>query len=462
MAGPMNVAGGRGSINSNQWIAESAFSSFHLLVFVLGFAVFIFDGYDLIVYSAAVPLLMKEFRIGPAYIGAIASYVLIGAAVGALAFGALADKIGRKTTVILCTCLFSVCMGLTAITHGPLSFAILRFLTGLGIGGTMPNVIAIAAEYAPARSRTFMAGMVTAGYPVGGMAAALLSKWLFPTLGWRGVFGAGIVPLLLIFFYVKYLPESPVHLVKRNRLESLRGILRRVRPSQPLAADAELQVDTTAAGKAPIKAIFQNGRAYSTIVLWVMFFMHWYLTYGFIVWMPKLMMTAGFSLGSGLFFLLTQQTLALVGNFVLCYLGDRLGPKPVMVGAFLVCFVSIGLVPYTHSFALLTFLIGLSGFGYSGAQGVENSYVGNYYPPSMRSTGVGMVFAVGRTGAIFGPMLAGLMMSFHFSYNNTLLVIALPGVIAAVCVLLVPNKHDFALQQQQQRAAAAAGRMGSK
>ncbi|MGA3128517.1 MAG: MFS transporter [Candidatus Korobacteraceae bacterium] len=443
------------SINVNKWLAAASFNRFHLGVFLLGLGIFTIDGYDLVIYGAAVPLLMKAFRMGPAQAGAIAGYALIGAALGAPVFGALADKIGRKKTILLCTALFSICMGLTGFSSGPLTFGILRFFMGLGIGGTMPNMIAIVSEYAPSRNRTFMGGGITGGMQVGGIAAALFALWLFPHFGWRSVFFVGAFPLVLIPIYAKLLPESPDHLLNGNRLEKLRIFMRKARPADSFSDKVALEV-TKGSGKAPIAAIFQDGRAFSSVMLWIMFILNMFVIYGFTVWLPKLMMNAGYSLGSGLFFLFTLQFVSLIGVGVFGIFADRIGNKLALVIAFLLAFACIALVPYTHNFVLLSFLVGMSGFGFSGGQGVANGYLGSYYPPAIRSTGVGLTFGMGRIGSIAGPVVMGILLSLHFSYQTNMLLLAAPGIGAAICILLVRDKYNYGRQQQDAQRHEAA------
>lgn len=445
------------AINVNQWLAGARFNRFHARIFLLGLGIFTLDGYDLVIYGAAVPLLMKAFRMGPAQTGAIAGYALMGAALGSLLFGTLADKIGRKKTIIFCASLFCICMGVTGFTNSPNTFGICRFIMGLGVGGTFPNMIALASEYSPARNRTLMGGGIAGGMLVGGIAAALLAMWLFPHYGWRSVFLAGAIPLVLMPVYGKLLPESPDHLLKRGRLEELRALLRKARPADSLPTHAALEV-TKGSGKVPLAAVFQDGRAFSSVVIWIMFFMNMFVIFGFTVWLPKLMMNAGYSLGSGLFFLLTLQVVSLVGGQVFPMVADHVGARPALGIAFLLAFTCIVLVPYTHNFALLSVLVGMSGFGFNGGQGVANGYVGSYYPPAMRSTGIGLIYAVGRLGAIVGPALMGILLSLHLSYQTNMLILAAPGIGAAICILLVRDKYNFGRQQQESRQREAAVR----
>lgn len=443
----MATSTGVALINVNKWLDGAKFNSFHLRVFLLGKGIFTCDGYDLVVYGATVPLLMRAFKMGPAQAGAIAGYALTGALVGALVLGSLADKIGRKKTIILCASLFSICMGLTGFTHSLLWFGILRFLMGIGIGGSMPNVVALSSEYSPGRNRSMMGGTVTGGMQIGGIAAALIAMWLFPLFGWRSVFFVGAIPLVFMPLYAKLLPESPVHLFKRGRLAELRSFLQRVRPKEPLVEGTQFEINK-GTGKAPMAAVFQEGRAFSTVVIWIMFFMNMYVIFGFTVWLPKLMMNNGYSLGSGLFFLLTLQVVSYIGVWIFGTIADRFGGRPTLVVAFLLAFACIALVPYTRNFALLSLLVGLSGFGFSGGQGVMNGYVGSYYAPTIRSTGVGMAFGVGRLGAILGPALTGILMSLQLSFHANMMILALPGIIAAICILLVNDKYNFARQQR--------------
>jgi AAHS family benzoate transporter-like MFS transporter len=444
-------------INVNKWLAAAKLNRFHLHVFILGLGIFTCDGYDLVIYGAVIPLLMKAFHMGPAQTGAIAGYGFIGAAIGAALFGALADKIGRKRTIIFCAFLFSISMVLTGFTNSPLAFGFCRFTMGLGVGGSMPNMIALVSDYSPSRNRTFMGGGITSGMQVGGIAAALFSMWLFPHFGWRSVFFIGAIPLVFMPLYGKFLPESPDYLLKVGRLEQLRALMQRARPADSMPEGVSLEVEKRSS-KAPVAAVLQDGRAFSSVLLWVMFFMNMYVIYGFTVWLPKLMMNAGYSLGWGLFFLLTLQVVSFIGVGVFSFVADYIGARSALVIAFLLAFACIALVPYTHNFAWLSLLVGMAGFGFSGGQGVSNGYVGSYYPPEIRSTGVGLAFGVGRLGAILGPALMGVLLSLRLSYQTNMLMLAVPGIMAAICILLVNDKYNFARQQREaQRSGVQLG-----
>jgi AAHS family benzoate transporter-like MFS transporter len=372
----------------------------------------------------------------------IGSCALVGAVVGALIFGFLADRFGRKVCIIGCFALFSAATGLTGMTNGPVTFGVCRFFAGLGIGGVFPNIPALVSEYAPVRNRSLMIASIFSGMQIGGMSAAGLSIWLFPLFGWRSVFYVGAIPLIIVPALVKYLPESPSRLVPSNRFEAMRAILKKARPDASLPENA-----TFAVGKAPEKSsvidLFREKRALSTLLIWLTFFMNMYMIFGLGIWLPKLMMDAGFKLMSGLWFLLMLQLAAFFGTQVAGYLADRLGARPVLVVGFLMAFGSIALLSQTGDFYLLSALAAAAGCGYNASQNVVNAYAAVFYPPAMRSTALGMAFGVGRLGAIFGPAIAGILVYWKVSLFVNFMGLAVPGLIAAIAVVLIQQKYSF-------------------
>ncbi|MGA3125704.1 MAG: MFS transporter [Candidatus Korobacteraceae bacterium] len=445
---------GNSTINVNQWFNGAELNGFHWMVFVLSLGIIMFDGYDLFIYAGSIPLVMKEFHISPTMAGAIGSYMLAGAAIGALVLGSLADVVGRKNALMWFAALFSVSMFLTGLTHGATTFAICRFFTGLGVGGSLPNVTALASEYVPGRKRATIIATIYAGINVGGVVAALLSIWLFPHYGWRSVYFMGGIPLLVLPIYGKFLPESPVRLVRRNRLEKLRVFLRKARPQEIVPDNSVLEVEK-GSGKAPIAAIFMEGRALSTVLFWIIWFMNVYVIFGFTLWLPKLIMNHGFSLATGLSFLLALSAAAIVGSCIAGVIADRVGTKPTLVGYYLLSFCSVGLVGFTGNYTYLMILVCLAGAGFNGAQNTMNSYMPPYYPPSMRSTATGVCYGLSRLGAILGPLLIGALMTAHFSYRTTLFALAGPSLISTIGIIAIQEKYSFSRKLAAEQKALA-------
>jgi AAHS family benzoate transporter-like MFS transporter len=437
-----DLPGKNRALIANKWLDESSFSGFHFLLFFLGLLIVTCDGYDMFVFGAAVPLLMKDMHISTAQAGVLASLSPIGNLIGSLVFGPIADRFGRKNTVIFTALLFDTAIGLTGLSTNPATFAILRILTGLGVGGSLPNVIALAAEYLPRNNRSIAIAGLMSGIQVGGIAAALLGLWAFPRYGWRPVFLVGAIPILLVPIYAKYLPESSTYLARQNRLDILRTYMHKARPNHMVPDKAFLEVEQ-GNGAAPLAAIFEEHRAFSTVMFWLIYFMNLYVIFGFTIWLPRLIMSQGYSLARGLSFLLPLSIGSIVGSFLAGHTADRIGSRPALAGCYLVSFCSVASAAYTSDFWYLMALITLAGAGFNGAQNAVNAYIAPYYPPSMRSTGVGMCYGMGRLGAIFGPVLIGALMSMHFSYRATVVSIALPAIIPAIAILTVQERYGF-------------------
>lgn len=190
-------------INPMNVIDNSKISSFHVWLITWLFLVIAFDGYDVVVYGASVPSLIQEWGISDVTAGAIGSYTVIGTALGAVIFGMLSDKIGRKKIILLTTFLFSFFTMISGFATGPILFAIFRIIAGIGLGGVMPNVIALATEFSPKRVRSAIISFIFCGYSIGALTAALTSRSLLPTVGWEPVYWLAGIPLLFIPF-LKY------------------------------------------------------------------------------------------------------------------------------------------------------------------------------------------------------------------------------------------------------------------
>jgi AAHS family benzoate transporter-like MFS transporter len=444
----------------SRWLEESRFCAFHWRLFFIGLSTFAFDGYCLFIYGAAVPLLLAPFHMDLAQAGIIGSYAPIGAGLGALVFGSVADRIGRRKTIVLCILVFCAGMVLSGLASGPVSFSVFRVITGFGVGGCMPNMVALATEYVPLRSRSTAVSMILSGIQVGGILSALLGLWLFTPFGWRSVFLVGFVPVLFLPVYLKYLPESPVQLLRRARLEQLRAVLRQARPAEPLPEDAQLRPERTASGHEDgiaLLAIFRDGRSLSTVMFGIVYFLNLYTIYGFTIWLPKLVMNQGYSLASGLAGLLNVSIASIIGSYVAGVIADRmLGSRRTLVIFYVLAFTSIVATGFATHFWALMVCVSLAGAGANGAQNCLNAYAALYYPPTMRSTAAGFCYGVGRLGSILGPAITGFLMSLHLTYHLTLLAVALPGLVPAVAIFAIREKHNFMRQLVSQRPALKA------
>jgi len=415
-------------------IDNARFTRFHWMVMSLCALLLIFDGYDLFIYGAVLPVLMKEWSLTPVQAGALGSYALFGMMFGAFIFGPLADRIGRKKGVAISFVLFSISTFLSGFASSPTEFGIYRFIAGLGCGGLMPNAVALMNEYAPKRLRSTLVAVMFSGYSLGGVLCAGLGIYMLPRFGWQSMFLAAIVPLVLLPVILWKLPESVGFLLRQGKHDKARAMLAAVASGAPLATDVQLvQSDVKGTG-VPVLDLFRQERAVGTLMIWLSFFCCLLMVYALGSWLPKLMANAGYSLGSSLSFLLALNFGGVVGAIAGGWLGDRFSLPKVVVAYFALGTVAIALLGFNSPMAMLYLLIVIAGATTIGTQILLYANTAQFYPLAIRSTGLGWASGIGRSGAIVGPLLGGWLMAAALPLKMNFLVFAVPGLVAALAI----------------------------
>lgn len=264
-----------------QKLADDArFNRFHAKVLLWCLLILIIDGYDIAVVGIALPSIMQQMGVNASTAGFMASSALFGMMFGAMVLGTLSDRIGRRWALSIGVMLFSVFTAAAGFTKDPISFSVVRFIAGLGIGGVLPVIVAQMVEYSPKKIRSLMTALMTSGYALGGILAAVLGKQLIGEYGWQVVFIAAGVPVLLIPFILKLVPESMTYLISRSRNGELAEVARNLQPGVKHPADAQFVVPTAdrVAG-APVSRLFQDGRGPSTVLFWIAFFSGLFMVY---------------------------------------------------------------------------------------------------------------------------------------------------------------------------------------
>jgi AAHS family benzoate transporter-like MFS transporter len=438
------------TLEVNPIIDNARFTSFHWMVMCLCALLLVFDGYDLFIYGAVLPVLMKEWGLTPVQAGALGSYALFGMMFGAFIFGPLADRVGRKKGVAISFVLFSVATFLSGFASSPTEFGVFRFIAGLGCGGLMPNAVALMNEYAPKRLRSTLVAIMFSGYSLGGVLCAGLGIYMLPRFGWQSMFFAAAVPLVLLPLILWKLPESVGFLLRQGKQDQARAMLAKVAPGTPLEADAQLvQAEAKGAG-VPMLDLFKQERAVGTFMIWLSFFCCLLMVYALGSWLPKLMANAGYSLGSSLSFLLMLNFGGVVGAISGGWLGDRFSLPKVVVSFFAVGTVAIALLGINSPMPVLYLLIFMAGATTIGTQILLYANTAQFYPLAIRSTGLGWASGIGRTGAIVGPLLGGWLMAAALPLSMNFLVFAAPGLVAALAIGV------FLLRYSGKRAQVAA------
>lgn len=384
----------------------------------LCFAVIVFDGYDLIVYGAAIPALLqhKAWAMTPTMAGAIGSYALIGMLIGALVAGAVTDVVGRRKVMIASVAWFSVAMAACALAPNPELFGLFRLLGGLGLGGVMPTAIALTAEYSAPNRRSLNNALMFSGYPVGGVLAAVLALALLPSLGFRAMFWIGALPLVtLVPLLLRYLPESMSYQARQ-------------------AGPAQTRQ------RVGVAALLTRRHVAPLLLFGVTSFFGLLLVYGLNTWLPQIMKSAGYPLTSSLLFLVMMNVGAVTGSLLAAPIGDRFGMKPVTLVAFAAAAVSIYLLSSPTAAPLMYALVAVAGFGTIGTQILVNAYVAMHFPAEVRATALGWTLGIGRLGAIVGPAFGGILLASGAGVAWNFYAFAIPAAIGAGIVLLLPSR----------------------
>ncbi|WIF65145.1 MFS transporter [Metapseudomonas otitidis] len=432
------------NIDVHSVIDHARFSPFHWMVMSWCALLLIFDGYDLFIYGVVLPVLMKEWNLTPLEAGALGSYALFGMMFGALVFGSLADRIGRKKGIALCFVLFSSFTVLNGLADTPTEFGLCRFVAGLGIGGLMPNVVALMNEYAPKRLRSTLVAVMFSGYSLGGMLSAGVGIYMLPRFGWEAMFFAALLPLLLLPLILWHLPESVGFLLRQGRVDKARTILQRIDPQAGIGEHDTLVLNDEKAQGTPVLELFREGRGLRTLMIWVAFFCCLLMVYALSSWLPKLMANAGYSLGSSLSFLLALNLGGMFGAIAGGWLGDRYNLPKVVVAFFVVAALSISLLGFKSPTPVLYLLIGIAGATTIGTQILLYATAAQFYGLAFRSTGLGWASGIGRNGAIVGPLLGGALLGINLPLPLNFMAFAIPGAIAALAMCFVQPRQPKA------------------
>ena len=403
------------------------------------FTILLIDGFDTQAIGYVAPALIHDMGIASATLGSLFTAGIVGMAIGSLGFGLAADRIGRRAALIGSLVVFGVFTLGKSLAQSFELLVGLQFLAGLGLGGAYPNAVALMAEYAPRRIRNTLVVVGACGYLLGSSVGGFIATWLIPLHGWQAVFQlGGVLPLVLSLVLAAALPDSLRFLASRNgRSAEARAILRRIAPGLDLAADAVLITPEHRPGGFPVAALFREGRAGMTLLLWLAHFMNLAVAFFTFSWLPTLFRSAGVSMQQSLLAATALPLGAVLGAIFWGWMIDRFRP-PLML-ALAALWYAIWLAPVgavTHSVPLLTLLLFVAGIG-SGSQTAVNAYTGLLYPTLIRSTGIGWAIGVGRIGSILGPAMGAAMIAGQWSLPAMFHAAALPLLVAAAALYAI-------------------------
>ncbi|XJZ29170.1 MFS transporter [Bacillota bacterium Lsc_1132] len=370
-----------------------------------------FDAMDVGMLSFIIAALKIDWNLSTEQMGWIGSLNSIGMAVGALLFGVMADRIGRKNVFIATLLLFSIGSGAAAFTTSFALFLALRFFIGMGLGGELPVASTLVSESVPKDKRGRVVVLLESFWAGGWLVAALISYFIIPKYGWQTALLISAIPALYALYLRIGLPDSP-------RFASIKG---------------KEKTNVFAS----IAMLWSKEYARQTTMLWILWFTVVFSYYGMFLWLPSVMIMKGFTLIKSFEYILIMTLAQLPGYFTAAWLIEKLGRKFVLV----VYLIGTAISAYLFGTAETTVLLITSGILLSffnlGAWGALYAYTPEQYPTVIRGTGSGMAASFGRVGGIIGPLLVGYLVAQQTTIANIFLIFCLSVLIGAVAVLVL-------------------------
>ncbi len=395
-------------------------------------AVLFTDGFDTQAIGYVAPELAREWHLGRGALGSVFSAALLGLLLGSLVLSPIADRIGRKWIVIGSTFVFGLLTLATTLAHDVGTLTALRFLTGLGLGGALPNAVALTAEISPHRRRATMVMTMFCGFSLGAALGGLIAAAMIPAFGWRSVFVlGGVTPLFLAAYLVRALPESARFLALKGTANA--QVSRIVAWLFPGTAPqgARFTVAEPPAIGVPVRDLFVAGRTAFTLLLWTVFFMSLMDLYFLSNWLPTVLSDLGASVSVAAVIGAMLQVGGLVGVLTLGRVIDRFSFRALAL-TYAAAAIAIAAVGLAHgSVPGVTAAVFASGLCIVGGQTAANGLAAGSYPTAARATGVGWALGIGRIGSIVGPLIGGWLLSLHWSTEELFGIAALPALGAA-------------------------------
>lgn len=429
------------TFNPKSLIDKNPMTGLQYSTILICFLMNMLDGMDVLVISYTAPAIAKAWDISPQALGTVFSAGLFGMTIGTLFLAPFADKIGRKSIILISGIIMGVCIYFTSYAASITELLVYRFVSGLGIGSMLASTASLASEYTPNKTRDFWVSFVISGYPIGAVVAGLVAAKIIPTEGWQQMFRiAGIasmfsVPLILFFlsesidFYARTQPQ--------NALEKLNKILAKMN-IQPLES---LPIIDKIKSKLPVDQLLKTNFKKPTLQLWAALFMAFAALYFLTSWIPKLAKDAGLSMELAIYAGTVFNIGAFFGIITQGYFSSKYGLKKTL-GLILVLtgvlMASFGLFVGSDVILLILALLGF---------GIQGGFVGLYalsarlYPTEFRTTGVGWAMGAGRLGGIVGPMIGGLLIGAGLGIATNFLIFAVPALLSGLITAKIDSKE---------------------
>jgi MFS transporter, AAHS family, 4-hydroxybenzoate transporter len=422
-------------IDPSESIDSQPLHPFQYRVFLICLLCLLADGFDAQALGYVVPSISKQWGIPPSAFAQAFTAGLFGMGIGALLLGTYADYLGRRKIILVCNAVTGLSMIAMSFASGMSALVILRFVAGLALGGLMPNAMALGAEFSPARLRSTVVTIISCGISLGSACGGITAGALLKTHGWPSVFRiGGAIPLALAVLGLWHIPESIRFLALRNKNPAqLASLMRHVCPALRQAPHSRFVIAEEKPVGPTAGHLFTEGRALTTVLIWVIYFMCLLEIYFVASWLPTLLNQAGMSLTWSVYATSSLQVAGTIAIFGVGVLLARFNPGRVLAALYLIGTVAIAGIAMTLQtpYALLI-ATSCAGVGIVGGQAATHAIASRAYPTFMRSTGMGWGLGIGRIGSLIGPTVGGLLLAMNWPAQDLLYAGALPPLLAAL------------------------------
>lgn len=421
-SGPMSVG---------QWVAVAITVGLNAL-----------DGFDVLSISFASPGIAKEWGVGQAVLGWVLSMELLGMAIGSVVLGGVADRIGRRPTILGCLIAMTIGMHFAGTASSVNELLVWRLLTGLGIGGMLAAINAAAAEFSSARHRNLAMSLMVIGYPLGGVLGGIVVQQLLGTGTWRDVFEFGgwataaFIPL--VWFFV---PETPAFLDRKRPPGALEKVNRTLAQFGHPPAE-QLSVEVAGAIKRNVGDIFKPHLIATTLIITFAYFAHITSFYFIVKWVPKIVVDMGFEPRAAAGVLTWVNVGGATGGAIFGLLATRIGLKRLTIFTLV---VSTGMIVWfgrgAPDLLTLTITVGIAGFFTNSAIVGLYSLFARVFPTHVRATGTGFAIGIGRGGAALAPIIGGYLFQAGFGLQTVAIVMGTGSILAAAALMVLKERE---------------------
>ncbi len=424
-------------MNISERLERLPLTRLHWKILLLTGVGWMFDAMDVGLVSFVMPAIQKEWSLTLSQLGLVGSIGMVGMGIGAAAAGMLADKWGRRAIIVFTLVLYGVATGLAGLSTGLVMLLVLRLFVGIGLGGELPTASTLVAEFSPAKMRGKMVVLLESFWAWGWILAALVSYLVIPVYGWRVAFFLGAVPALYAAYLRKAIPESPRYLELVGREREAEEILNYMERAAGIEPPKEAVATPSAAkiGGMTLAQLFSGMFLRRTLCLWILWVGINFGYYGFVIWVPTLMVGKGFVLIKSFEYSLIMSLAQLPGYFSAAYLIEIIGRKPVLVVYLLGTALAAHFFGQSASVGQILVWGCFLYFFSLGAWGAVYAYTPEMYPTRARGSGAGWAAAVGRVGAIAAPYVVGVIYQSHGQVAGYPIVFGiLTGVFVVVAI----------------------------